>query len=400
LTDIAKIQKAIREENLDGWLFCNFRRRDPLSDAILERPAGLTNSRLWLYAVPAGGQPLAVVHAIEAGHLEGLPGVKQSYVSREELRAALAPLAGKRWGAHFSPALTAVSFLDAGTAAFLESAGLTLVPAESLVQRFKSLLDREGIASHRRAAAALYDIVRLVWEKVKTCFANRSPLYEGDLRGVMEDEFKRRSLTRDHPPLAAAGANTADPHYDFEGKGAQVKEGDVIQLDLWAKEQDDNAIYADISWVGYYGREVPAPIAKTFADLRDARDKTVAFIKETLGKPLSSGTQIGVSPLSGGSPLSGAEVDAYTRSLLIGAGYEKALKHRTGHGIDTEVHGSGVNIDSVEFPDNRLLLEGACFSIEPGIYVKEYGLRTELDVYIEDGSPRYYGELQAAILTC
>jgi Xaa-Pro aminopeptidase len=385
LFDLDKIQKAIREENLDGWLFCNFRHRDALSDAILERPSGLTNSRLWLYAVPASGEPFALLQAIEADHLDGLPGQKNTYVGREELKALLKPLAGKRWGAHFSAALTAVSFLDAGTASFLEKAGLALVPAEALVQRFKGLLDSAGIASHERAAAGLYGIVETVWDFVRSSYARKKELYEGDLRRVMEEEFVRLGLVRDHPPLAAAGLHSANPHYDFAGEGSPVKEGDIIQLDLWAKEPGPSSIYADISWVGVYAEKAPREAETIFADLVSARDKTFAFIEQGL---------------SSGRKLSGAEVDAYTRSLLIAGGYEKALKHRTGHGIDTECHGSGVNIDSLEFPDGRFLLEGSCFSLEPGIYLDRYGFRTELDVYIAGGKPRYYGALQTSLLHC
>ncbi|MDR2049669.1 MAG: peptidase M24, partial [Treponema sp.] len=194
MIDLDKIQKAIREENLDGWLFCNFRHRDPLSDAILERPSSLTNSRLWIYAVPSSGEPFALIQAIEADHLDGLPGTKNTYISREDLKTLLKPLAGKRWGAHFSETLTAVSFLDAGTAAFLEKAGLVLVSAEALVQRFKSLLDSGGIASHERAAAGLYGIVEKVWDFVRSSYARKNELYEGDLRRVMEEEFVRLGL--------------------------------------------------------------------------------------------------------------------------------------------------------------------------------------------------------------
>jgi Xaa-Pro aminopeptidase len=385
LIDLDKIQKAIREENLDGWLFCNFRHRDPLSDAILERPSSLTNSRLWIYAVPSSGEPCGLVQAIEADHLDGLEGKKKSYISRADLKTLLKPLAGKRWGAHFSENLSAVSFLDAGPASFLEKAGLVLLPAEALVQRFKSLLDSGGIASHERAAAGLYGIVEKVWDFARSCHARKEELYEGDLRRIMEEEFVRLGLVRDHPPLAATGVHSANPHYDFAGRGALIKEGDIVQLDLWAKEKEPCSIYADISWVGVYAEKAPKEAEKIFADLVSARDKTFAFIEKEL---------------SPGRNLSGAEVDAYTRSLLVSGGYENAIRHRTGHGIDTECHGSGVNIDSVEFPDGRFLLEGSCFSLEPGIYMDRCGFRTELDVYIARGKPRYYGRLQTSLLHC
>jgi Xaa-Pro aminopeptidase len=385
LVDLDRIQKAICEESLDGWLFCNFHHRDPLSDAILERPSSLTNSRLWIYAVPAFGEPYGLVQTIEADRLDGLEGKKNSYIGREDLKTLLKPLAGKRWGAHFSETLSAVSFLDAGTASFLEKAGLVLVSAETLVQRFKGLLDSGGIASHERAAAGLYGIVEKVWDFVRSSHTRKRELCEGDIRRVMEEEFVRLGLVRDHPPLVAAGVHSANPHYDFAGQGARIQEEDIIQLDLWAKEKEPRSVYADISWVGVYAEKVPDEAEKVFADLVSARDKTFAFIEKEL---------------SLGRKLSGAEIDAYTRSLLVSGGYENAIKHRTGHGIDTECHGSGVNIDSIEFPDGRFLLEGSCFSMEPGIYLGHCGFRTELDVYIAEGKPRYYGRLQTSLLHC
>ena len=168
---IEAMQKAIRGEDLDGWLFCNFRHRDPLSDGILGINTGSTNSRLWLYAVPASGGAVGIVHAVEPDGLGELPGKRLSYRGRAELLARLAPLAGRRWGCHFSKSITAISFLDAGTAALLEEAGLKLVPAEGLLQRFRGLLDKAGMEAHERAAAHLYEIVRLAWAETKRRYA-------------------------------------------------------------------------------------------------------------------------------------------------------------------------------------------------------------------------------------
>jgi len=371
---IARIQKAIREEGLDGWLFCNFHHRDRLADKILSRPRDLVNSRYWFYAVPVSGDPLALVHAIEADHLDGLPGTDQSYTGREELLKLLTPLAGKRWAVHVSENISAVSFLDAGMYAVLSGAGLKLVSAEGLLQRFNGVLDEEGIASHERAAAALYGIVKKVWDFVRSAYRKGTGIFEGELRRIMEDEMDRLNLERDYPPLAAAGINTANPHYHFADPGAAIREGDIIQLDLWAKEP--GGIYADISWVGVYGKRAGPEAEKTFDDLVKVREEVLGFIDTSFNEQKT---------------LTGAEVDAYCRSLLCAGGYAGAIKHRTGHGIDTDVHGSGVNLDSVEFPDTRRLLEGSCFSVEPGIYLSGCGFRTEVDVYIKDGRPRISG---------
>jgi Xaa-Pro aminopeptidase len=382
------MQAAIRGEGLDGWLFCSFHHRDALSEAILNTRTDSTNSRLWVYAVPARGEPLGIVHAIEYDALAGLPGGRVAYISREEFIAALEPLKGKRWGAHVSRTITAISYLDAGTAALFEDAGLELVSAAGLVQRFKGTLDDRAIESHEQAAGELYEIVALAWEQVRQAYGRGEPLHEGVLRVLIQDEYKKRNLISDHPPIVAAGANSGNPHYDFSGSGALIKPGDVVQFDIWAKKHESGAIYGDISWVGVFA-PAPAPrIEQAFADLLSAREGAIRFIEDEL---------------AAGRRPEGAAVDQKTREILIGLGYSAALRHRTGHGIDTECHGSGVNMDSLEFPDSRLLLNGSCFSLEPGIYFSDFGLRTEIDVYIQDGKPVVSGgkhRRQFSLLVC
>lgn len=383
---LERVQKAIREEGLDGWLFWNFHHRDPLSDEILGLSLTSTNSRPWLYAVPADGEPIKIVHAIEAGILDRLPGQKRLYAGRDSYLKELSPLASKRWGVHTSPEITVLSYMDAGTAETLTQGGLILIPALALIQRFKGLLAEQGIQSHERAAAHLYQIVDRVWDRVRHAYRNALVLREGDLRDEILREFENRSLITDHPPIVAAGKNAGDPHYDFSDSGKIIERGEVIQLDLWAKERSDSSIYADISWVGVFADGPQSTVGQAFADLVAAREGALNFIAEELRKS---------------NRPSGAQVDQVTRDYLIDRGYTGALRHRTGHGIDTECHGSGVNMDSVEFPDPRLLLEGSCFSLEPGIYFEDFGLRTEIDVYIHEGQPKVSGgNRQFSLLTC
>ncbi|MDR2759666.1 MAG: aminopeptidase P family protein, partial [Spirochaetaceae bacterium] len=284
--------------------------------------------------------------------------------------------------------LCSVSYLDRGTAATLEKAGLTLVSAAALIQRFKGLLDEKSIESHERAVSGLYHIVEIAWERVKRSYAEKKSLHEGDIRQLMLEEMKKQGLITDHPPIVAGGVNSGNPHYDFSGAGAVFKAGEVIQFDLWAKETAEESVYGDISWVGVYAPEASAPVEKAFGDLIHAREGVLDFI---------------TNELQAGKKLTGAMTDQKTRTLLIERGYGEAIKHRTGHGIDTECHGSGVNIDSVEFPDSRFLLEGSCFSLEPGIYFSDFGLRTEIDVYILRGKPMVSGGAsprQFTLLTC
>ena len=386
--EIKSLQKAIYAEGLDGWLFCNFRHRDFLADELLGLSSKTSNSRLWIYAIPAKGKARKILHKVEPLALEGLSGEEDFYVSRRELAAILKSLAGKSWGVQVSENLPAISYLDAGTAAFFRKAGLKLVSAAGLIQRSKALLDEKAIASHERSSVQLYGIVDEAWKKVKSAYHSRKPVWEGDLRSFILSEIKHRGLYADHEPIVAAGPNAGNPHYDFSGRGAKIRGGDVIQFDLWAKEKNDKAIYADISWAGFFGTDIPPLIEKNFSDLVSAREGALAFIEDEFRQ---------------GSRPSGAMVDRKARDILIKKGYRENLKHRTGHGIDTEVHGSGVNIDSVEFPDERLLLDGSCFSLEPGIYFKDRGFRTEIDVYISRGKPVVSGKSrkrQFTLLLC
>ena len=383
---LARIREAIRGEGLDGWLFYNFRHRDRLADEILGLDSGSTSTRPWAYAVPARGVPLKIVHGIEARTLDALAGDTVRYVDRETFFRSFDSFAGQKWAAHVSGELPILSFLDAGTAERIRAAGLDIVSAAPLVQRLKGLLDDESIASHERSARALYEIVRDAWEAVDEAYRSGTVIGEGSVRTLLLEGMEKRGIETDHPPIVAAGGHSGDPHYDFAGEGEAFREGDVVQLDLWAKETRPGSIYADISWVGVFGREVDAEVQRAWGSLVRARDEAVSFA---------------AAALTPGAAPTGADVDARVRAVLIEAGYGDAIRHRTGHGIDTECHGSGVNLDSIEFPDRRRLLEGSCFSVEPGLYFQSFGLRTEIDVYIRGGVPRISGgEPQRKILRC
>ncbi len=382
---LKQLQEAIREEAVDGWLFYNFHHRDTLSDELLGISTGTTNSRPWFYMVPNKGEPIKIVHAIEAHILDQLPGSTLVYSGRDGLRNLLQRFAGKTLAVHADANLPVISFLDAGTLQNLVQASIKTTRAASLIQRIKGILSDEDLASHKRAAVALYEIVEEIWALVSKQYRTTQPLYEGDLQMAMLQGMKQRNLITDHPPIVAAGPHAGDPHYEVIGQGRLIQPGDVIQLDLWAKETQGHSIYADISWVGYYGTVIPQHLQKIFQDLVDSREAALAFI---------------TAQLTQGFRPTGAAVDREVRTFLIARGYEGAIKHRTGHGIDTECHGSGVNIDSVEFPDERKLLDGSCFSIEPGLYFSEYGFRTEIDVYIHQHQAFVSGKKrQFALLT-
>ncbi len=383
---LERMTQAVRDEGVDGWLLSSFHHRDRAAEAMLGLDPARSNSRAWYFAAMADGSFLRVAHAIEAGILQDLPGSLETYSSREELLARLSMFRGKRMALSYSERVPAVSTLDAGSYLTLTGLGIVPVSAAPLVQRCLGILDAEGIASHGRAAAHLHAIVEKAWAMVRRAYSEGSKLHEGQVRDLMLAEFEARGLETDHPPIVGTGSSSADPHYETPGLGERFLEGDTVQFDLWAKERALGSIYADISWVGVYAPAPSPEQAALFRLVSSARDLAVAYIAEAL---------------NGGRRPSGAEVDARVRAYLEGEGQGAYLRHRTGHGIDREVHGSGVNLDSVEFPDERLLLDGSCFSVEPGLYRPGMGMRTEIDVYIEGGRPVVSGPgAQSRLLTC
>jgi Xaa-Pro aminopeptidase len=396
-----KMSGAIFRENLGGWLFSSFHGRDSLSLSILEsicategggRLTGgrlrlAKNTRPWYYVVFADGSALKIVHGIEADILGAVPGGRLEYYSRENLSAVLRDkvlprLEGRELACQFSVELPVLSFLDHGTAVFLEGLGFRLVSSAALVQRFFGLLDSAGFESHARAARDLYAIIRTVWARLEDAM-NRGEVFEGTVLSWITGELEAASLNCSPGLIVAAGVNSGNPHYGIEGRGCPIGSQEIVQFDIWAKKKSPGAVYADISWVGFTGRRPLPRMEKDFAALARARDAAVSFIASAL-----EAGQTGEA----GRPPRGMDVDAHVRALLAGAGYAGALRHRTGHGIDTEVHGCGVNLDSVEFPDSRFLLEGSCFSVEPGIYFDDYGLRSEINVIIKDGRPLVSGD--------
>jgi Xaa-Pro aminopeptidase len=381
--DPGQASTAMHEENLSAWLFSNFHHKDPISDRILSVPAGATNSRPWIYLLRRDESAEKLVHTIENRILDHLPGRKRVYASRRQFLSHLREMAAglSRVACHFSREIPVLSHLDHGTAQLLTDCGFSLDSAATLIQRVLGGLDTAGIDSHRRAADRLYDIVAEVWRRLRKELRSGVPVWETTVQGWILGMFEDLDLTSDSPPIVAAGANSADPHYspgaDGSGRGAVMSFGAVLQLDLWAKEQTPDSVYADISWVGILDTTVPGTAESAFRTVVQARELAVSFID---------------SSLAAGQSVTGERVDREVRAFLERAGYGENLRHRTGHGIDQEVHGFGVNLDSVEFPDSRLLLEGSCFSVEPGVYLEDFGMRSEINVYIAGGRPVVSGK--------
>jgi len=377
---------AIREEGLSGWLLHNVFHRDEIADLLLEVPRDRSNTRPWTCVLLPEGDPVKIVHRIEASVLAHVPGRTILYHTREEyLRALSSALPrGGPVAADFSPDFPVVSFLDHGMARLAEGLGARLVPSAALVARTLGTIDREGIRSHEAAAKVLYAEVGKAWSRIGEELRRGSRLSEADVQGWLSRGLAAAKLVSDGPALVASGPHTADPHYAVSGRGALLEPGDVVLFDVWAREDSPSSVFADISWVGVLAKEPSERHRESFAAIVAAREAAVRCLEQGLGS---------------GGKVRGAEVDAAARETLARLGFSAAIRHRTGHSIGNRVHGFGVNLDSVEFPDTRVIPEGACVSIEPGVYFEDFGMRTEIDVYIQDGRLVVSGgERQRALL--
>jgi len=310
----------------------------------------------------------------------------------DSLRSALSAFSGRRFAILSDQALPLLSTFPAGIRDMAAGCGIEPASASVLVQRIQGLLDTAGIESHERAARILYGIVHEAWDLVREAFSTSAPIDEGTVQDFMLGRISERGLVTSSPPIVAAGPDSGNPHYEVPGmpgsdnkraRGRRFEPGDVIQFDIWAKCPD--GIFADISWAGYCGVEPPSAVRERFSLVLRARDLVCESVRESLS--------------AGRSP-TGAELDGLARSFLLANAPESAIRHRTGHGIDTACHGSGVNLDSVEFPDTRPVIEGSCFSVEPGLYFPDYGFRSEINVYIRGGKAIISGgETQTGLLT-
>ncbi len=387
MLDIEGTRSAIREEGLDGWLFLTLQHRDEIADAALGIGRERMNSRPWAYVIPAEGPPVAIVHEIEPTILEHLPGRATRYHAREAFIHALAKALprGSRIAAQFSLDIPIGSFLDHGTALLLQGLGVILVSSANLVARCLGALDEAAVRSHEAAAEALYAAVPEAWARVAQEIGGGARVREGDVQGWIAARLAAAGMVSEGPPLVAAGTNSANPHYEIAGGGAWLEPGQVVQLDVWAREDSSTAVYADISWVGVLGREPAAEQRAAFDAIVQARESAIDLISRSLAE---------------GREVRGRDVDEAARACLAKLGFAGAVRHRTGHSIGHRVHGYGVNLDCIEFPDDRPLREGACFSIEPGVYLEGFGMRTEVDGLIRGGALSISGSArQRALLT-
>ena len=381
---IKEIQHALEQmTGLDGWLFYDFRHSDPLAYRVLHIDPTRHVTRRWYYWIPIHGQPVKILHRIEPHTLEELPGEARFYVSWEEQHAHLAQaLAGaRRMAMQYSPlnAIPYISRVDAGTIELIRGFGIEIVTSADLVQRFEAVWTDLQLASHQDAAEKLRRIVDEAFHHIKHCILVQTPLNEYGLQQFILSRIAYYGLMTSSAPIAAVNAHSADPHYGPSSEGStDIQHGDFVLIDLWAKRPEPGSVYADITWTGHVGTTVPANRHEIFTIVKTARDQAVSFVQDRVG--------------NNEFPC-GWEVDDVCRQVIRKAGYGDQFVHRTGHSIGEEVHGNGANIDNLETRDSRRLMPRTCFSIEPGIYLPgEFGVRSELDVYISDHDAVVFGQ--------
>ncbi|PYU22093.1 MAG: hypothetical protein DMG32_19000 [Acidobacteria bacterium] len=385
---IETIQKELRSAGLDGWLFYDFRHRDPIASRVLGLNGTGMGSRRWFYLIPSRGTPRKLVHRIEAGMLDSLPGRKLVYGSLDELNKHLPHLIGRarKVAMQYSPrnAIPYVSLVDAGTVEMIRAQGCAVVSSADLVQRFEACWSAEQFQSHLEAGKVIDRVVQEAFAHAAAQVRAKANLVEYELQQWILEKFRANSIITDEPPIVAVGPHSGDPHYEpSAAKSAPIREGDLLLLDVWGKLARPGSVYYDITWVGYLGATIPGKYERIFKHVREARDRAIAFIRQELPK---------------GRAVKGWQVDRVAREVISEAGYGKYFVHRTGHSIGQEVHGNGANMDSLETHDSRTILPRTCFSIEPGIYLKEFGIRSEVNVYIEGREARVTGPMQTGIL--
>lgn len=383
--DLSAIQAALRERKFDAWLFYDHHHRDPIGYRVLGLP-DLHVTRRWFYVIPAQGDPVKLVHRIEKYHLDSLPGKRLEYSSWQEqhghLKEMLAPY--KKVAMQYSPnnAVFVIGLVDAGTVELLRSFGKEIVSSQDLISHFEATLTDEQVASHFAARDAIDPVMQGAFKEIGRR-VNNGGCTEYDIQQWIVEAFKRENLVYDNEPIVGVNANSGNPHYEpKKDKSSPIKRGDFVLLDMWAKKNGPNDVYYDITWTGVVGAPTDRQheIFKIVAAARDA------------------GFEVARAAFEDGRKIAGWQVDEATRAVITNAGYGQYFVHRTGHSIATEVHGNGANMDNLETKDDREILEGSLFSVEPGIYLPEFGVRAEFDVLVHKGKAQVTGAIQKELV--
>ena len=368
------LQAALREAGHDGWLFYDHHHRDPIAERILGLDPHAHVTRRWYYYVPAQGEPRKLVHRIEQGRLDGLPGSKGLYSSWQELGAGLDAMLhdGHRIAMQYSPnnAIMYVSMVDAGTVEFLRRLGKEIVSSADLVSEFEAVLSEEQMASHSVAQQAIDEILEEGWKEIgrrlRPSSGSPGPYTEFDHMLWLSEAMHRAGLTWENGPNVSVNANSSDSHYEpIAERSSPIREGDLLLIDIWGRVDVPGSVFYDITWTGVVGREPTELEQRVFETVRNARDAAIQTVEQAFAIR---------------RPIRGFEADDAARAVIHAAGYGDFFTHRTGHNIACDLHGPGAHLDNLETHDERLLLPFTCFSVEPGIYLPEFGVRSEVDM--------------------
>jgi Xaa-Pro aminopeptidase len=385
--DLAAIQSALRDRNIDAWLFYDHHHRDPIAYRVLGLPEKLMATRRWFYLIPAEGEPQKLVHKIEAGHLDSLPGGKAAYSAWQELFESLKDLlrpyrdvAMQYWP---NNGVFTISLVDAGTVELLRGLGKNIVSSGDLVAQFEATWTDEQIKTHFAARDSIDAITAEAFKEIGRRVRSGGT-DEFSIQQWILEAFRRENLITSDPPVVAVNANSGNPHYGPEAATSKpIREGDFVLLDIWGKKDIPHAVYYDITWVGFVGKTPPEQIQNVFGIVRDARNAGAKFVQDSI---------------AAGKQISGWQVDDPVRESIIKAGFGEKFVHRTGHSIGTEVHANGANMDNLEVHDERRILPNSCFSIEPGIYLPEFGVRSEVNMLVRSGHADVTGRMQSEIV--
>jgi Xaa-Pro dipeptidase len=386
--DLSAIQKALRERNIDAWLFYDHHHRDPISYRVLGLPSGLMVTRRWYYLIPAQGEPTKLVHKIESGHLDTLPGTKKQYAGWQELFNGLKQMLSphRDVAMQYSPNnfVFTISMVDAGTADMIRGLGKNIVSAADLIAQFEATLTDDQIKSHYAARDVIDALTAEAFKEIGRRVRSGGT-YEHEIQQFFMEAFQRENMVTDDPPIVAVNANSGNPHYEpSASRPVPIREGDFVLLDVWAKKNAPGAVFYDITWVGIVGKTPTDRQREIFKIVSEARDLGVKTVQ---------------NGIASAKPIAGWEVDHAVRGHINQAKYGEYFIHRTGHSIGIEVHSNGANMDDLEIHDERRIIPNSLFSIEPGIYLPEFGVRLEVNVLVRPGSAEVTGKIQREIVT-
>jgi Xaa-Pro dipeptidase len=388
--DLEQIQTALREQHVDGWFFYDHHHRDPIAYRILGLSESSHVSRRWYYFIPAEGPPRKLTHRVESGKLASLPGSGRVYSSWQELedglRTMLEPY--KKLAMQYSPrnAIMYVSLVDAGTVEVLRDLGKTIVSSADLVSRFEAVLTPEQIASHYQAQKSIDEILDAAWKHIaaRLRLGAQTPLTEYEVMVWLQEAMRRAGIADGYGPNVSVNANSSDSHYEpTAASSKRISEGDFLLIDIWGRTNRPETCFYDITWTAVVGRSPSERERQVFSVVAQARDEAIRTVQEAFAAR---------------QPLAGWQADDAARGVIRKAGFGEYFTHRTGHSISSETHGNGANLDNLETHDDRLLLPYTCFSVEPGIYLPEFGVRSEVNMLTEPGRAVVTGPIQIELV--